>query len=229
MKDFFRRHFWLISSIFSITILCGLSGYLYYSYTHLKKDYNTLNQQYLKANDDLKLKNTEIEGKNKEIEDLKQAKNQSVQSEVASDTKVSTDTTANQSSASIYDHINGSDEFKNRIVAALDLLKASDNEHYQIAASQVSTINEYDNYGGYQDKRNIYIGADGNPSITASLISHEAQHVYNVYVARIYSYHTQEQELPCYEVELVTAQRVGAPAFFITSVQNNIDYWKTQP
>lgn len=235
MKYFLKRFFWLISALVVIILLAGLSSYLYYTYglkfNNLKKENEILNQKNFKVTEDLKLKNAEIDEKNKEIEDLKQAKNLSVQSEVISDAKTGADDsnpeTPSQSS-SIYDQIIGSDEFKNRITAALDLLKVSDGEHYEMTSNQVETINEYNNYGGYQEKRNIYIGADGNPTITASLISHEAQHVYNVYVSGIWSYHTKEQELPCYESELVTAQRVGAPAFFITSVQNNINYWQAQ-
>ena len=222
-----------------IFLLVGLSGILFYfdskNIDNLNKEKEALNQQYIKATNDLvaadesiKLKDAEIAEKNKEIETLKNAKNNAVQNEVASDAKETSNETSSQQSLSIYYNINGSDDFKNKIISALDLLSAGDNEHFQIASSQVESINEYNNYGGYQEKRNIYIGADANAAITASLISHEAMHVYNVYVNKIWSYHTKEQELPSYQAELVTAQRLNAPSFFVISVQNNIDYWNSQ-
>lgn len=232
MKDFLRKNLLPILLVVLIILLAILSGYLYYSYNqkiiNLEKEKEVLNQQYLKAKQDLDVANKSLDKKNKEIEDLQQASNKAIRNDLANDTKASTSNTSNQQSSSIYDHISGSDDFKNKIVNALNLLSAGDGEHFQIVASQVETINEYSDYGGYQEKRNIYIGADANAAITASLITHEAQHVYNVYVNKIWSYHTKEQELPCYEAELATAQRLGAPAFFIASVQSNIDYWQTQ-
>ena len=139
------------------------------------------------------------------------------------------ETDKNQNYSSIYDRINGSDEFKNQIIGALQLMQAADNEHFQIVESQVTTINYFDNYGGYQENRDIYIGSNGyDPAIIASVISHEAQHVYNVYVDGIYGYHTKAQELPCYQAELITAQKLGAPAYFITSVEAQIAYWQSQ-
>ena len=211
-------------------MLAGLSVYLYYCNPRvesIKKEKETLNQQYLKARQELDAANKSLDEKNKEIENLKQARNNTTRTDVENDADETADTPSQQSS-SIYDHINGSDDFKNKIVNALNLLSAGDSERFQIVTSQVGTINEYDNYGGYQEKRDIYIGADANAAITASLISHEAQHIYNVYVDRIWSYHTKEQELPCYEAELATAQRLGAPAFFIASVQNDVNYWQSQ-
>lgn len=223
MKDFIKRQLLVILLSVLILELAGISGYLFFfENKHLEKENKTLSEQYLQAKKDIdaanksiKQKDTQLEEKNKEIEGLKQTRNL---------TSVPTD----ESSASIYDKINGSDDFKSKIVAALSLMQSGDGEHFQIVTSQVGSINEYDNYGGYQEKRNIYIGADANAAITASIISHEAQHVYNVYVSRIYSYNTKEQELPCNEAELATAQRLGAPAFFITSIQNDISYWQSQ-
>lgn len=221
-------------------MIAGLAGYLFYSYNrkidNLEIEKEALNQQYLKtkqdldtANESIKAKDTQLGEKDKEIESLKQAANNAIRNDVISDTGQTDKTeTQSQNSSSIYDKINGSDEFKNRITSALNLLSGKDSEHFQMASSQVETINELNDFGGRQEKRNIYIGADANSTITASLISHEAQHVYNVYVDRIWSYHTREQELPCYQAELVTAQRVGAPAFFITSIQSSIDYWQSQ-
>jgi hypothetical protein len=226
MKEYIRIHLKQIIASIIIILLIGLSFYLYYSYSKKlntsKKDYEALNQKYLKAEEDLKLKDTQIEEKNKEIEDLKKASNKSIRSDVESSSG-----TAN-SGSSIFDRINGSADFKNKIINALNALQAGDGEHYAIVASQVETINENDNYGGKQERRNIYIGADSNAAITASIISHEAMHVYNVYVNRIWSYGTKEQELPCYEAELATAQRLGAPAFFIASVQDSVNYWQSQ-
>lgn len=243
MKDFIRKNLSRILAVILILLLVGLSGYLVYFYKqkidNLKKEKEVLNRQYLKAKQDLdkanesiKAKDTQLDEKNKEIENLKQASNNAIRSDVANDTQETSQETNNDSSSqespSIYNHINGSDDFKNKITNALNLLSANDSEHFQLASSQVATINEYDNYGGYQEKRNIYIGADANAAITGSLIAHEAQHVYNVYVSGIWSYHTKEQELPCYETELLAAQRLGAPAFFIQSVQSNITYWQSQ-
>lgn len=214
-----------------IILLAVLSGCQYYFYNqkinNLTKEKESTNQQYLKTKEELDVANKSIDDKNKEIADLKQAKNEAVRNDVASDTQAVSNQPSQQST-SIYDHIVGSDDFKNKITAALNLLSAQDNEHFQIVSRQVSTINEYDNYGGYQEKRDIYIGADANAAITGSIIVHEAQHVYNVYISKIYSYHTKEQELPCYQAELLVAQRLGAPDFFITSVQSSINYWQTQ-
>ena len=239
MKDFLAKNLLLILAGFLIVLLAGLSGCLFYSYNKkidsFKKEKETASQQYLKtkqdldaANESIKLKDAQLGEKNKEIENLKQASNNAIRDDVAKDAEKTGNETPAIKSSSIYDHINGSDDFKNKIINALDLLSAKDSEHFQIVTSQVSSINEYDNYGGKQEKRNIYIGADANAAITASLISHEAQHVYNVYVDKIWSYHTKEQELPCYEAELATAQRLGAPAFFIASVQSDIDHWQSQ-
>lgn len=241
MKDFLAKKPLLILTGVLIILLAGLSVYLFYSYEQkvsgLTKEKEALNQQYLKTKQDLdaasesiKLKDTQLGEKDKEIESLKQASNKAIRNDVASDAEKTSGETPVQppSPSSIYDKINGSDDFKNKIISALNLLSAQDSEHFQIAASQVSSINENDDYGGKQQKRDIYIGADANPAITASLISHEAQHVYNVYVNKIWSYHTKEQELPCYEAELATAQRLGAPAFFIASVQSDVDYWRSQ-
>jgi len=239
MKDFLRKNLLLIFAGVLIILLAGLSGYLFYSYNqkinNLKKEKEILSQQYLKAkqdldtaNENIKLKDTQLGEKDKEIESLKQASNNAIRDDVTSDAEQTSDETPAQQSSSIYDNINGSDDFKNAIKNALDLLFAKDGEHFQMVASQVSSINENDDFGGKQKKREIYIGADANGAITASLISHEAQHVYNVYVNKIWSYHTKEQELPCYEAELATAQRLGAPAFFIASIQSDIDHWQSQ-
>jgi uncharacterized protein YjaZ len=232
MKDFFNKNLLSILLIVLIVLLALLYSCLYYfnnqKINNLVREKEDINQQYLKTKQDLDTANKSLEEKNTEITNLQQAKNEAIRSDVVSDPKATSNSTLVQQSSSIYDHIIGSDDFKNKIINALDLLSANDNEHFQIVASQVETINEYNDYGGYQEKRNIYIGADANPAITASLISHEAQHVYNVYVSGIWSYHTKEQELPCYEAELATAQRLGAPAFFIASVQSDIDYWNSQ-
>lgn len=231
MKEFLRKNLLSILLVILIILLALLSGCLYYfnnqKISDLTNEKEALNQQYLKTKQDLDTANKSLEEKNVEITNLQQAKNEALRSDVASDAQ-DTGNSQSQQSSSIYDHIVGSDDFKSKISAALNLLSAQDNEHFQIVTNQVETINEYDNYGGYQEKRNIYIGADANAAITGSLISHEAQHVYNVYVDRIYSYHTKEQELPCYQAELITAQRLGAPSFFIASVQSNIDYWNSQ-
>jgi hypothetical protein len=225
MSQYLRNHLLTVILIVVIILLSGVSGYGYFQ---INRENDTLNQKYLKsqedlgkANESIKLKDTELTQKNKEIEDLNNKTNKATVSAPSSDSSSS-------QGSSIYDRIDGSDDFKARIKAALDALQG-DGEHFSIASSQVATIFEYDNYGGMQQQRNIYIGAQANdPTITASLISHEAQHVYNVYVDGIYSYGTKEQELPCYEAELATAQRIGAPAGFITSVQNQVNYWQTQ-
>jgi outer membrane murein-binding lipoprotein Lpp len=239
MKDFLRKNLLLIIASVLIVLLTGLSGYLFYSnnqkINNLNNEKETLSQQYSKAKQDLdtanesiKLKDTQLGEKDKEIESLKQVANNAVRNDVTNDAKQTSSEIPSQESSSIYDKINGSDDFKNKISSALSLLSEKDSEHFQMTSNQVESINEYNDFGGKQEKRNIYIGADANAAITASLISHEAQHVYNVYVDRIWSYHTKEQELPCYQAELVTAQRVGAPAFFISSVQSSIDYWQSQ-
>lgn len=230
MKDFFRRNQVVIIHVFVVIILLLLSAYFYSNSNktvqNLKKENETLNQKNNQASEELKTKNAELETKNKEIEDLKKAQNNTVQAEVKNDSnEVSTSATAN---SSIYDRINGSDDFKAKVRSALDLMNSQDNEHFQIVAGQVSTINENDFYGGKQIKRDIYVSADSNPAITGSFLSHEAKHVYNVYVSRIWSYNTKEQELPCYEAELITAQRLGAPAFLISSIQSSIDHWNAQ-
>lgn len=231
MISFIKKYLLKILVIKLIILLAVLSVCLWYfdnqKINNLKKENETLNEEYSKAIIDLDAANNIIKNKNIEIENLQKAKNETIRNDIANNTEESGNSTSNQQS-SIYDHINGSDEFKNRIINALNLLSSADSEHFQIVTSQVATINEYDNYGGYQEKRNIYIGADDNAAITASLITHEAQHVYNVYVDRIWSYHTKEQELPCYEAELIAAQRLGAPQFFIISVQDNITYWQSQ-
>lgn len=211
-------------------MLVGLSIYLYSNGPNIhriEKEKDDINQQYLKTKQDLDEANAQLDEKNKEIEELKKANNNAIRNDIAADAAES-DENISQKSTSIYDNINGSDDFKNKITSALNLLSEKDSEHFQMAASQVSSINEFDNYGGKQERRDIYIGADANPAIAASLITHEAQHVYNVYVRGIWSYHTKEQELPCYEAELSTAQRVGAPEFFISSIQNDITYWQSQ-
>lgn len=239
MKDLKRKNVLLVVAGIFIIVLAGLSGYLVFSNNSkintLESEKEALSQQYLKAKDDLavasqsiKLKDTQLSEKDKEIESLKQAKNNAVREDVAIDSEETVKEPSVPKTASIYDNINGSDDFKNKITNALNLLSEKDSEHFQMTASQVEAINEYNDFGGMQEKRNIYIGADANAAITASLIAHEAQHVYNVYVDKIWSYHTKEQELPCYEAELSTAQSLGAPAFFVTSVQSQIDYWKTQ-
>jgi len=234
MINHIRKNFVLILSIILIFSLAGLSGYFYISYNqklnNLEKENEELNQKYLKTKNDLskateslKLKDTQIEEQNKEIENLKQTTNNTV----INPEEITTNT--DQNSDSIYNRINGSDEFKNQIIDALRLMQTGDNEHFQIVESQVTTINYFDNYGGYQENRDIYIGSNGyNIAIIASVISHEAQHVYNVYVDGIYGYHTKAQELPCYQAELITAQRLGAPTYFITSVENQIAYWESQ-
>jgi hypothetical protein len=235
MKEFFKKHLFQILVII-LVILTGFSNYLLYDYykkiTNLQNEKEVLNQEYIKtkqdleaANESIKQKDAQLDEKSKEIENLTQSKANTTTTDTIAQAPA---TTTNQHTSSIYDRISGSDEFKNKIVSALDLLKAQDNEHYNIVSSQVGTIYEYDNYGGYQEKRNIHIGADANPAITAPIIVHEAQHVYNVYVNKIYSYNTKEQELPCYEAELVAAQRVGSPAFFITSIESSISYWQSQ-
>ena len=231
MHNYFRKNllsFLTIILIFALILLCG---FLYYFYTKkisgLTEEKNTLNQQYLETKQGLDAANKSLEEKNAEIVNLQQSRNNAVRNDVAANAQTNSTTTSNQQS-SIYSRVNGSEVFNNRIVNALNLLAAQDGEHFQIVASQVESINEYNDYGGYQEKRNIYIGADENPAITGSIISHEAQHVYNVYVDKIYSYHTKEQELPCYQAELLAAQRLGAPAFFIASVQSSIDYWQAQ-
>jgi len=226
-----RKNLLLILALVLIVLLVLLSGYLYYFYNqklkNLTQEKETLNQEYIKIKEELTTANKSIEDKNKEIADLKQAKNEAVHNDVASDTQASSNE-QNQQPASIYDNVVGSDDFKSKIFAALNLLSSQDSEHFQIVSRQVATINEYNNFGGYQEKRNIYIGADANAAITGSIIVHEAQHVYNVYVNKIYSYHTKEQELPCYQAELLAAQRLAAPAFFIASIQSNIDFWQSQ-
>lgn len=234
MKEYFKKHFGLILLMILIIGLSSLSGYFYVSYNqklnNLKKENEELNQKYLKTKNDLskatenlKLKDAQIEKQNKEIENLKQTTNNTL----INPEEITTDT--NQNSDSIYNKINGSDEFKNQIINALQLMQAGDNEHFQIVENQVATINYFDNYGGYQENRDIYIGSNGyNIAIIASVISHEAQHVYNVYVSGIYGYNTKEQELPCYQAELITAQRLGAPTYFITSVEDQIAYWESQ-
>ena len=239
MKDLTRKNVLLIVAGIFIVVLAGLSGYLVFSndskINTLRAEKEALSRQYLKAKNDLavanqsiQLKDTQLSEKDKEIESLKQAKNNAVREDVVSDSGETEKEPSSQKTNSIYDNINGSDDFKNKISNALNLLSEKDSEHFQMATNQVEAINEYNDFGGMQEKRNIYIGADANAAITASLIAHEAQHVYNVYVDKIWSYHTKEQELPCYEAELATAQSLGAPAFFITSVQTQIDYWKTQ-
>ena len=189
----------LVSTLVFLLVL--LSGCLYWfsaqKINNLTKEKEAINQQYLNTKEELDAANKSIDDKNKEIADLKQAKNEAVRNEVVSDAQV-VGNQPQQQLSSIYDHIVGSDDFKSKITAALNLLSAKDNEHFQIVSRQVSTINEYNNYGGYQEKRDIYIGADANAAITGSIIAHEAQHVYNVYVDKIYSCHTREQELPCY-------------------------------
>jgi len=215
-----------------IILMAGSAYYLYFLNNQridgLISEKEEINEQYLQTKKDLDAANLTITAKEKEVEDLKQAKNNAVRNDVVSTNQPTNQSTTTQKASSIYDRITGTDEFKSKIVAALNALSAQDNEHFQMTSSQVETINEYNNFGGYQEKRNIFIGADANPAITGSIISHEAMHVYNVYVNKIWSYHTREQELPSYEAELVTAQRLGAPEFFITSVQSSIDYWKTQ-
>ena len=223
MKEFIRKYPLMIILTLLVFLFAILSGYFYY---HFTKENESLNQKYQKAVQDLKDANKTIEEKNKEIEDLKQANAQKVPSGPVNATNGEEETSVG---SSIYDRIEGSDDYKSRIRAALDALSSGDGEHFSLANSQVGTIFEYSDYGGRQKERNIYIGAQSNdPSITASLITHEAQHVYNVYVDGIYSYNTREQELPCYEAELITAQRLGAPAAFIFGIENSIAYWQTQ-
>lgn len=233
MKDFLRRN--LVTSIlgFIVIILLLLTAYFYFNSNktvkNLKKENETLSQKYNQASEELKTKNAELDIKNKEIEDLKKAQNNTVQEEVKNDSNNSSEAaTDNTEDSSIYNRVNGSDDFKSKVRNALDLMKSQDNEHFQIVAGQVSTINENDFYGGKQIKRDIYVSADNNPAITGSFLSHEAKHVYNVYVSKIWSYNTKEQELPCYEAELITAQRLGAPAFLISSIQSSIDHWNAQ-
>lgn len=217
--------------IITVVILVGLIGaacYLLYNYRtqldQLKKDKETLQSENLSLQKNLTDKNNEIDALKKENETLKQS--------AANQTKIFAAEPSPAPSApvsSVYDKVVGDDQFKAKIFAALDLLKAGDNEHFQLVNNQISHIYGLDDYGGKQIKRDIYISiADNDNTTIASVIVHEARHVYTVYVEKIYSYGTKEQELPSYQAELLSAQRLGAPAYFISSVESQIAYWQSQ-
>ena len=217
------------SKIFKIIVLlvligaCGTASYFMYSYRKEIVKITAEKESLTKENTDLK---NQIVEKDKEIESLGKSANNATPIPT---TTTTTTTTTTSGGSSIYDKIEGSAEFKALMSSALDLMQARDGEHYQLVNSQVSHIYSWDGYGAKQEQRNIYIGSVGFDVATiGSYITHEATHVYNVYVRRIYSYGTKEQELPCYEAELLAAQRLGAPANFISSVESQIAYWQTQ-
>lgn len=133
----------------------------------------------------------------------------------------------------IYDRIRTTNEAeKALIVRALDLLKAYDPANYKIANDHVSDIYVIPDCYAYQIKRTINTGTcnmEWSDIIMATVIVHEARHVYNVYVNKIYSSGTKEQELPSYQAQLQTAQILGAPAWWITSIENSIAYYSSLP
>ena len=167
-------------------------------------------------------RDTEIQNLKKEIEFLKSSSSRT--------SLVRREGSTSVSSGSIYDRIKITSSFRNQIFRALDLLKAYDNSNYQMINQQVNYIYEDSECGGIQIKRNIYIGNCGGSSsdiVIASVMVHEATHVYNVYVRKIYSYNTKEQELPAYQAELATAQKLGAPQYFIDYINQQINYWNS--
>ena len=230
-NTFHKKIFKIILLLILIGLLAGIV-YLFYrsnqQIIQLQKEKEVLQQE----NTDLK---KQVDEKNKQIEEISlvNEKKQSVPNtseNSASETDSNAASVPKQNSgSSIYDKIEGSDQFKALITAALNVLQAGDSEHFQMVASQVAHIYYVDEYGCRQRQRDIYIGSVGNdPGIVASFIVHEARHVYNVYVEGIYSFGTKEQELPCYEAELLAAQRLGTPANFIASVEAQVTYWQTQ-
>jgi hypothetical protein len=134
---------------------------------------------------------------------------------------------------SIYDRISASPSFHDQIMRALNLLKEYDPATYSMVNQQVGTIFELpqcSGVAGVQVKRDIYIASCGATDIeVASVVSHEATHVYNVYVRGIYSYNTREQELPAYQAQLATAQKLGAPQSYLNFINSGITYWSSQP
>lgn len=220
MRAFFIRKIVKVVALVLGVVIVGGFFYFGYNFYHRYRNLNSENKSLEQENTNLK---NQLAQKDQEIESLKKAANRAT---TAPSNPVSS---SPSTGSSIYDKIEGSAEFKALISSALDLMQARDSEHYGLVNSQVSHIYSADEYGAHQEQRNIYIGSVGfDPATVGSYITHEATHVYNVYVRKIYSYGTREQELPCYEAELLAAQRLGAPAGFIASVQGQITYWQSQ-
>lgn len=220
--SFFRSKIFKIIVLLVLVGALGTASYFIYSYRKEIVKITAEKETLDKENTDLK---NQLAEKDKEIKSLGKSANNAT----PVPTTTTTTTTTTSSGSSIYDKIEGSAEFKALMSSALDLMQARDGEHYQLVNSQVSRIYSWDSYGAKQEQRNIYIGSVGFDVATiGSYITHEATHVYNVYVRGIYSYGTREQELPCYEAELLAAERLGAPANFISSIESQIAYWQTQ-
>lgn len=189
------------------------------------KDLNSLVEQKDSA---IKNRDKTIESKNTEIKKLK--------NQIA-DLKASLAQTTIEPPAiiapatTIYDRIQVTGSFKQQLIRAVDLLRTKDPANYQILNGQVNNIYAIDVCGGLQIKRDIYIGscsgAFGDPEV-ASVIIHEAMHVYNVYVNGVYSSGTAEQELPSLYAELNSANKIGTAKWYVDQTKADIEYWESQ-
>jgi len=228
-KDFLSRRKLLLYFLCLIVVV-GIVSYggffIYGKFKALKQERDSLDiqniqleEQLNKAQEDIQKKEELLEKKNKEISELQKKINSLSRS--ASSTTVPAATT-------IYERIKVSSDFRPQIIRSINLLRQNVNKYYQILNQQVGYIYQTDYCGGIQMKRDIYMGdCDGMypDSIIASMIVHEAMHVYNVYVNGVYSKDTKEQELPSYQAELEAAKKLNAPKYFIDFLYQQIEYW----
>lgn len=134
------------------------------------------------------------------------------------------------SQSSIYDRVEVSKKFKPQIIRALDLIKSHDSHSFSVLNTHVDAVYEMSGCGGFQVKRPIYIGNCGFTAtdvMIAATIVHETVHVENVYVKKIYSINTKEQELPAYKAQYNFAANLGAPDWYLESIQDQIDYYSS--
>ena len=136
----FQKKIFKIIVLVTLVGLIGSAAYLLYSYR------SQLNQL-KKEKETLEVKNSSLEkgiaDKNNEIDELKKENEALKQSAQSNKTDINTGQTSSQpesQTSSIYDKVVGGDEFKAKIFAALNLLKANDNEHFQMVENQVSNI-----------------------------------------------------------------------------------------
>lgn len=243
MNLFFRNRLKIIL-IVAMAVLITFSGFFAYKNANKTADAIESENQVLKelleekekalSNKDLTIqqKDAEIERLKKENEALKKSasRTSAPTTENENNSEPAPVETSTPTSSSIYDRLSVSDAFRPRLTEAIRLIESQDSVHFNVLNGQVSQVYEMQSGGGMQVKRDIYINpaSANDKTVLASMIVHESQHVYNVYIDKIYSYGTKEQELPCYEAELDAAQKFGAPSYFISFLNSQIAYWGSQ-
>jgi hypothetical protein len=183
----------------------------------------------LKNIEDLNAKSTQIQELEKHVSGLNQQiseLNKRIQSLGRSSN------TSIQPKTTIYDRVQVSDAFRPQVIRALELIQANDSHVFSVLNTHVEAIYEMQGCGGFQVKRPIYVGNCGyaeSDVVIASIIVHEAVHIENVYIKRIVSIGTKEQELPAYQREYQFASKLGAPQWFLDSILNQIAYYESLP